>query len=50
MKAGNLLGRLPLDEPEFLLLSFDEEGVLEHQHIVVLLDFVEVVHVELTQS
>ena len=31
-----------------MLLSTSEEGVLEDEHIIVLFDFVEVVHVELS--
>ena len=45
--AGHLLGGFALDETELVLLSAGEEGVLEDEHVVVLFDFVEVVHVEL---
>lgn len=40
-------GRLALDVLQLPLLPFLEQRVLEHQIVVLLLDFVKVVHVEL---
>jgi len=45
--SRNLLSRFPLNKPELLVLPPAEERILENEHIVVLLDLVEIVHVEL---
>lgn len=47
VKAYSLFGGLTLDESKLLLFSSAEKGVLEDKHIVILFDFVEIVHVEL---
>ena len=47
MKPADLLSSFPFDESKFILLSSDEQRVFEDEHIVVLFDFVEVVHIEL---
>ena len=48
MLSHHLLGSFALDQPQFLLLPSDEQRILKDKHFVVLLDFVKVVHVELT--
>ena len=45
--GDHLLGSLALDKPELLVLPPAEQRVLKNEHIVVLLDLVEIIHVEL---
>ena len=47
MHGSHLLGSLALDKPELLVIPPAEQRVLKNEHIVVLLDLVEIVHVEL---
>ena len=44
----HLFGCFPLDVLELGLLSFPEERVLEDKIVVLLLDLVEVIHVQLS--
>lgn len=50
LMSGDLLCCLPLDESQFLLLSSAKLGIFENKHLIVLFDFMEIVHVELHTS
>ena len=47
MKTSNFFGCFSFDKPQFGLFSFAKKRVFEYKHLVILFDFVKIIHIEL---